>query len=924
MSRVPTRTVSRLAVLSALAVVAVFLPVAAARAQLPPLVDRKLFFGDPEISGSQVSPDGKYISFIKPYKDVRNIWVKERTQPFSAAKPVTADKRPVPAYFWSEDSRYLLYVQDKGGNENFHVYAVDPAVAPEADTGVPPARDLTPLENIRAIIYSVPEKTPNEIIVGLNDRDAAYHDVYRVNITTGEKQLLIQNTQKVAAYVFDEEGTVRLAMRQTEDGGTELLRIDGSNLVPIYSCTYLENLEPIRFHKDGKRVYLETNKGDNVDLSQLVLLDPMTGKTELVESDPEKQVDFGNAIFSDATEELIATVYVGDNRRIYPKTKEAKHDLEVIRKQIPKGEIAFTSTTEDMRYQTVAVTSDVDPGSVYLFDSKEGKVELLYKSRPDLPSENLTERKPIRYKARDGLMIPAYLTLPKGVPAKQLPVVIYPHGGPWARDMWGYDPYAQFLANRGYAVLQPNFRSSTGYGKKFLNAGNKEWGTGAMQNDLSDGVKYLIAQGIADPKRVGIFGGSYGGYATLAGVTFTPELYACGVPYVAPSNLITLIESFPAYWRPMLKGSWYMRVGDPADPKDRADLEKRSPLNFVDRIQAPLLVVHGANDPRVKRSESDRIVMALRDKGRPVEYLVAPDEGHGFRAPDNRLALAVAMEKFLKTHLGGRVQEDVPADMAAKLQALTVDVAALVAAPAASAELLAAAETGPLPAFDATQLKPATMHYTAVLELGGQKINLTLNRAITQAKDGGKSFWRVTDTAQTPMGNSTDAFDLDAKSLCPVKRTAEGMGKVALTYANDAITGELAGAGQTLKVNTPLKAPVGPDGAALEVALATLPLAEGYTTTLRYFEPMSQKVRQMKLAVTGKETATVAAGSFETLVVQIDPLDGDDSGKATFHMMQKSPHHMVKSEMKMPAAMGGGTISCELTSQEAEVGASRP
>ena len=353
-------------------------------------------------------------------------------------------------------------------------------------------------------------------------------------------------------------------------------------------------------------------------------------------------------------------------------------------------------------------------------------------------------------------------------------------------------------------------------------------------------------------------------------------------------------------------------------------MNKLSPINFVDRIQAPLLVVHGANDPRVKQSESDRIVMALRDKGRPVEYLVAPDEGHGFRAPENRLALAVAMEKFLKKYLGGRAQEDVPAEMAAKLQALTVDVTKLAVAPAASAELLAAAETGPLPAFDAKLLKPATMHYTAVLDMGAQKINLTMDRAITQTKDGGKSFWRVTDTTQTPMGNSTDAFDLDAKTLCPVKRSAEGMGKITLTYANDAITGEMGGGGQTMKVNTTLKAPVAPDGAAFEVALATLPLAEGYTTTVRFFEVMSQKVRQMKVAVTGKETATVAAGSFETLVVQIDPLDGDESGKATYHLMQKSPHHVVKSQMKLPAMMGGGTLTCELSSQEAEVGSTRP
>jgi dipeptidyl aminopeptidase/acylaminoacyl peptidase len=282
--------------------------------------------------------------------------------------------------------------------------------------------------------------------------------------------------------------------------------------------------------------------------------------------------------------------------------------------------------------------------------------------------------KPIRYRARDGLEIPAYLTLPRGVEAKNLPVVVHPHGGPWARDGWGYDPYAQFLANRGYAVLQMNFRGSTGYGKHFLNAGDHEWGTGAMQNDITDGVKYLIDQGIADPDRVAIFGGSYGGYATLAGVAFTPDLYACAIPYVAPSNLITLVESFPAYWRPWLEGSWFKRVGDPDVEADRLDMIERSPLFKADAIKCPLLVVHGANDPRVKQHESDQIVVALRTKGKDVEYIVAPDEGHGFRAPENRKALAVAMERFLSKHLGGRLQEDVPADTAERLGEITVDV----------------------------------------------------------------------------------------------------------------------------------------------------------------------------------------------------------------------------------------------------------
>lgn len=642
-----------------------------------PVLDRELFFGDPPVSGAQISPDGRHVAFLKPYRDVRNLWVKGVDEPFDAARPVTADNRPVPGYFWSQDGSFLLYVQDKGGNENFHVYAVDPTGDAEAESGVPPARDLTPVEGIRAFIYSVPERVPGTMLVGLNDRDPSFHDVYRIDIASGERTLEWRNEQGIGRFVFDLDGALRLAVRQTPGGGSEILRVDDEALEPIYTCTYEESCQPLRFHKDGELVYLRTNRGADVDLQRLTLLDPMSGEETLVESDPEGQVDLAGAWFATDSEELVATFYVGDRIRVYPKDDQVAADLERLRAALPDGDVLVTSSTTDMRRHLISVNRDVDPGSVYTYDRETGDVELLYRSRPELPSEHLAPMKPIRYTARDGLEIPAYLTLPKGVEAKGLPVVVHPHGGPWSRDRWGYDGFAQYLANRGYAVLQPNFRSSTGYGKAFLNRGNRTWGIGAMQHDITDGVQHLIDQGIADPERICIFGGSYGGYATLAGVTFTPDLYACGIPYVAPSSLITLIESFPDYWRPFLEGSWYRRVGDPEVAEDRVDLQARSPLFHVDQIKVPLLVVHGANDPRVKQHESDQIVVALRDKGHAVEYVVAPDEGHGFRAPENNLALAVAMERFLAKHIGGRLQEDVPAEVAAQLEKLTVDPASV-------------------------------------------------------------------------------------------------------------------------------------------------------------------------------------------------------------------------------------------------------
>jgi len=641
-----------------------------------PILDRELFFGDPEISGSQLSPDGQWMSFIKPYQGARNIWVKAADAPFENARPVTADERPVPGYFWSRDSRYVLYVQDKDGDENFHVWAVDPA-GETADDGVPVARNLTPVDGVRAQIYSVPKNAPEVMLVGMNDRDPRFHDIYKVDIATGDRVLVKQNDEGVGFWIFDLEGELRLAYRQLPDGGTELLRVDMQGLEQIITCTYEEDLTPIRFHKDRRQVYLQTNKGER-DLAELMLMDVENGELTFLEKDPEGEVDFGNAVFHPDTDEMIATAYVGDRVRVYTKTDEAKELWANLQKALPDGEISVNSMARDMSRMLVAVSSDVDPGSVYLYETATGKAELQYRSRPELPSEHLAHMKPVSFEARDGMTIHGYLTLPKGVEHKNLPVVMYIHGGPWARDYWGYEPYAQFLANRGYAVMQVNYRSSTGYGKNYTNAGNNEWGIGAMQHDVTDAVKWLIDKGVADPARVGIFGGSYGGYATLAGVTFTPDLYACGVPYVGPSNLVTLIESFPEYWKPFLEGSWYKRVGNPEVESDRQDLIARSPLFHCDQIQAPLLVIHGANDPRVKQHESDQIVVALRQKDKPVEYVVAPDEGHGFRAPNNRKAVAVAMERFLAKHLNGRVQEDVLPETQVRLDEITVDVSKVV------------------------------------------------------------------------------------------------------------------------------------------------------------------------------------------------------------------------------------------------------
>ncbi len=894
---------------------AVFLMVgalpAAATAQQPPLIDRDLFFGDPQISGAQISPDGQFISFRRAFKGVMNIWVKRTPEPFESAKPITADTtRPVSGYFWSQDSRYVLYVQDKGGNENFHIYAVDPAAAPEAATGVPPARDLTPYGAIQARIDAVPRKTPNMIVVSLNDRDPQWHDLYRLDIPTGERTLVLENKDKLAGFFTDADGNPKLGVRIADDGGTEILRVDGETLTPIYSCSNEESCGPLRMHKDGRRVYLITNKGADVDLTRLALLDLQTKQLEVVESDPEKQVDFSGAAFSDVTGDLLATVYVGDRTRIYPKTEQFKRDLDNIRKLLPDGEFGIGAQTADEQLWIIGVSRDVDPGSSYLYNRATGKATLLYHSRPELPSEDLAFAKPVRYTARDGLSIPAYLTLPRGVPAKNLPTVILPHGGPWARDVWGYDPYAQFLANRGYAVLQPNFRGSTGYGKKFLNAGNKQWGIGAMQDDISDGVKYLVKQGIADVRRVGIFGGSYGGYATLAGLAFTPDLYAAGVSYVGPSNLLTLLASIPPYWAPVRK-IFNVRLGDPDDPADLELLKRMSPLNSANKIRAPLLVVQGANDPRVNKAESEQIVVSLRDRGRPVEYLLAPDEGHGFAGRLNRLALAAAMEKFFAKHLGGRYQETMPPDVAAKLAQLTVDPATVKvskAQPGGAAALGAMVTTA-----DGNVIVPVTMEYASTVTQMGQTQQLTSTRTVATADFEGRPVWRVVDAASVQGTTVADTLDLDRSTLLPVRRDVGGAATVTLRYTDVGVTGEIHAGPQTLPINAKLTSPVFSEGAGAELAMAALPLAAGYQATVQVFALLSQKVRPMKIEVTGTETLTTAAGTFETFVVQLTPQDGDVGGTATYNVTQDAPHLVVKSAAKLPLMMGGGSSESVLT-----------
>ncbi len=646
----------------------------AQKSNLPPIIDRELLFGNPQISTAKLSPDGKYISFIKPYKGTMNIWVKGIDQSFEAAKPLTADTmRPIRQYFWSRDSRFILYSQDKGGDENFNLYAVSPT-GKVISNGVPENKDLTKLQGVRVVLYDVAKNDPDIVFIGLNDRDKAWHDLYKLNIATGERTLMFKNSgeDRITGYVFDWNDNLRLAMRSNKDGSSDILKTDKGGLTKIYSTTVFERAEPLAFNKDNSKFYLLTNKGDDRDLIQLVLFDPVNKTEQLVEKDPLNKVDIDDVKISELTKDIININFPDAYNRYIWKDKSYEKDYDYIKSQIPDHDIYFSNSTENEQYWIINAVSDIDPGSTYLYDRKNQKLTFQFKPRPDIPVNYLAMMKPIEYPSSDGLIIPAYLTLPKGVEPKNLPLIALPHGGPWGRDYWSYNSLVQFLANRGYAVLTPNFRASTGYGKKFLNAGNNEWGQ-KMQDDITWGVKYLIDKGIVDAKKVGIMGGSYGGYATLAGLAFTPEVYACGVSIVGPSNLITLLNSIPPYWE-AARAEFNYRLGNPETKEGRALLEKQSPLNSASKIVAPLLVVQGANDPRVNIHESDQIVVALRERGAPVEYIVAPDEGHGFANPVNNMAMFAASEKFLAKYLGGRYQESMTPEVEKRLKEITMNI----------------------------------------------------------------------------------------------------------------------------------------------------------------------------------------------------------------------------------------------------------
>ena len=614
-----------------------------------PLITRQALFGNPVRSSGSISPDGKWLGWMAPHQDVMNVFIAPFDQPAEARRMTSAVDRPIPTYFFAPDSASVLYVQDKAGDENYLLYRVDIASGEE--------RCLTPFEDTRVRLVAFSDTIRDKALVGLNNRDPRHHDVHLLDLNTGELTPVLQNDGAFVAFVADDSLTLRWALRQNEAGGNDMFEVvDGKIAETPRESTALEDSMTTfvaGYTTDGRTLYWIDGRGRNT--AALIAEDVDTGeRTVIAEND---KADVGGTLRHPRTGvvEAYAANYL--KNEWIALNEEMKITLGWLRERLP-GEFGVQSRTEADDKWLVWHDPLTGPTRALLYDRRAGTLSEFYVTRPELEGAPLRPMHPLEIRSRDGLTLVSYLTLPPGTdgdrPASPVPMVLLVHGGPWARDGYGFNRMHQLLANRGYAVLSVNFRGSTGFGKAFVNAANLEWGA-KMHDDLIDAVNWAVTQGIARKDKVAIMGGSYGGYATLAGLTFTPQVFACGVDIVGPSNLETLLETIPPYWAPMVK-QFHERMGNPETPEGLRLLKDRSPLYKADKICRPLLIGQGANDPRVKQSESDQIVAAMEKHGIPVTYVVFPDEGHGFARPENNIAFTAIAENFLATVLGGRAE----------------------------------------------------------------------------------------------------------------------------------------------------------------------------------------------------------------------------------------------------------------------------
>ena len=614
-----------------------------------PFIPRKLLFANPERTQARLSPSGAYLSWLAPKDGVLNVWVA-RHEALHAAQPLTQDTgRGIRLHTWAFTNQHILYIQDKNGDENWHLYAVN--------INTKTAADLTPFDGVAAQLAGVSHHYPEEVIVGLNHRNPQWHDLYRLNIQSGEMTLLLEH-ERFAGVVIDQDFQLRFALQMLPDGSQDIYIRHGENW-QLWDHIPQEDMLTsglAGFDKAKQKVYLHDSRGR--DTAALFVLDIQTKARILLAEDP--RADLGEVLRHPTEHTIQAVSFTYARKRWVVLDPAVQADLDALA-TVANGDVQVVSRTLDDRLWVVAYAIDTSPTRYYLYNRQERQALWLFTDRPALEQQPLAKMHPVVLSARDGLRLVSYYTLPPGsdsnvdgIPDQPVPMVLFPHGGPWARDAWGYHPYHQWLANRGYAVLSVNFRSSTGFGKAFINAGDHEWG-GKIMEDQQDAVQWAMAQGIADPRAVAVMGGSFGGYSTLAGLTMFPDTFACGVDIVGPSNLITLFESIPPYWKPMLE-LFTSRVGDFRTAEGRAFLTTHSPLTYVDNIRSPLLIAQGANDPRVKQAESDQIVSAMQAKNIPVTYVLYPDEGHGFARPENNLSFAAVAEAFLASRLGGQCE----------------------------------------------------------------------------------------------------------------------------------------------------------------------------------------------------------------------------------------------------------------------------
>lgn len=600
-------------------------------------IDLKDFFKNAESRSYELSSDGQWLAYLKPYKSRMNIFVRPVADESAEVRLTSVTDRDIAGITW-KGPRHILFVRDFGGDENYHVFSVD--------VKTKKLQDLTPYKETRVRITDDLEGiSSSEILISMNKRDKRIFDVYRLNIKTGKTKLVAKNPGKFMGWMTDHKGKVRVAIESDGVNNSIFYRDnERQKFRKILTTDFRDSVSPIVFTADNKKLIVLSNLGrDKVSLAEF---DPKKKReTRLIYQNDT--VDVSGISYSKKQKKILAARYYTWKGYFSFFDIDAEKRYQKVQSKLPNLEVRFTSSNKAENLWVVRTFSDKTRGAYYIYDEKKDNLKKIAELSPWLNESEMADMKPIQYKSRDGLTIQGYLTLPKGADPKNLPVVINPHGGPWARDRWGFNSQVQFLANRGYAVLQMNFRGSTGFGKKFWQASFKQWGL-KMQDDVSDGVQWLIDKGIADKDRVCIYGASYGGYATLAGLAYTPNLYACGVDYVGVSNIFTLLETIPPYWKPMLD-KLYAMIGHPE--KEKELLRAASPVFHVDRIKAPLLVAQGAKDPRVKQSESDQIVAALKKKGIDVPYLLKENEGHGFRNEENRFEFYMAMEDFLKKHI---------------------------------------------------------------------------------------------------------------------------------------------------------------------------------------------------------------------------------------------------------------------------------